>query len=161
MSALYGNLTLSHYHLRLLGHERSRDMFQRTFTVLVILAAFILLTAMGGSGGFERAPRVDKNFSVVVTDATGVKINGEKFSWEGRLHFTGYKGMAQVNVPFEKVKDLTVGQKVDRKIMVTVRLSDGTESSFDIDAKSRCFGEASFGSFMLQMDEIKSVAFVK
>jgi hypothetical protein len=136
-------------------------MLQRIFYSLVILTAFILLTAMGGSGGFERAPRVEKNFAVVVTDATGVKINGDKFSWEGRLHFAGYKGMAQVNVPFEKVQELTVGQKADRKITVTVHLSDGTESSFDIDAKSRCFGEASFGSFMLQMDEIKSVAFKK
>jgi hypothetical protein len=136
-------------------------MLQRIYYSLVILTAFTLLTAMGGSGGFERAPRVEKNFAVVVTDATGVKINGDKFSWEGRLHFAGYKGMAQVNIPFEKVQELTVGQKADRKITVTVHLSDGTESSFDIDAKSRCFGEASFGSFMLQMDEIKSVAFKK
>ncbi len=141
--------------------ERRLDMLRKISYALVIAAAFILLTAMGSTGGFERAPRVEKNFPVVVTDATGVKIDGEKFSWEGRLHFTGYKGMAQVNIPFEKVQDLTVGQKADRKITVTVHLSDGTESSFDIDAKSRCFGEASFGSFMLQMDEIKSVAFKK
>ena len=141
--------------------ERRLEMLQRTFLAFIILMAFILLTAMGGSGGFERAPRVDKNFAVVVTDATGNRIDGEKFSWEGRLNFSGYKGMAQVNIPFEKVKDLTIGEKVDRKVMVSVHLADGTEASFDIDAKSRCFGEASFGSFMLQMDEMKSVVFKK
>lgn len=136
-------------------------MLQRTYYAFIIVTALILLTAMGGTGGFERAPRVEKNFPVAVTDAMGAKIDGEKFSWEGRLHFAGYKGMAQVTIPFEKVKELTVGQKVDRKVTVTARLMDGTESSFEIDAKSRCFGEASFGSFMLQMDEIKSVAFKK
>jgi len=136
-------------------------MFQRTSYAFLMLAALILLTAMGGTGGFERAPRVDKNFAVMVTDAMGTKIDGEQFSWEGRLHFAGYKGMAQVMIPFEKLKELTVGQKVERKVTVTVFFWDGTQSSFDIDAKSRCFGEASFGSFMLQMDEIKVITFKK
>ncbi|HYA88571.1 MAG TPA: hypothetical protein VEI57_16075 [Nitrospirota bacterium] len=136
-------------------------MFQRTSYALLILTALVLLTAMGGTGGFERAPRVEKNFSVTVTDAMGSKIDGEQFSWEGRLHLEGYRGLAQVTIPFEKLKELTVGQKVERKVTVTAIFWDGTESSFDVDAKSRCFGEASFGSFMLQMDEIKAVAFKK
>jgi hypothetical protein len=136
-------------------------MFQRTSYAFIIIVTFILLTAMGGTGGFERAPRVEKSFNVVVTDATGSKIDGDQFSWEGRLHFDGYKGMAQVTIPFEKLKELTVGQKGERNITVTALFWDGTQASFDVDAKSRCFGEASFGSFMLQMDEIKSVAFKK
>lgn len=136
-------------------------MFQRMSYAFIIIVTFILLTAMGGTGGFERAPRVEKNFNVVVIDSSGVKIDGDQFSWEGRLHFEGYKGMAQVVIPFEKLKELTIGQEVERKVRVTALFWDGTESTFDIDAKSRCFGEASFGSFMLQMEEIKSVAFKK
>ena len=136
-------------------------MFQKIVTAVIILSAFILLTAMGGTGGFERAPRVEKNFSVVVTDASGNKIAGEKFSWEGRIHFAGYIGMAQATIPFDKIKELTVGEKRDRKVKVAVRLTDGTMTDLEVDAKARCFGEASFGSFMLQMDEIKSVVFKK
>ena len=136
-------------------------MFQKAFYAVVVFAAFALLTAMGGTGGFERAPRVEKNYAVVVTDASGNKIEGEKFSWEGRIHFVGYLGMAQVTMPFERIKELTVGEKRDRKVKVSARLTDGTETSFEVDAKSRCFGEASFGSFMLQMDEIKSIVFKK
>jgi hypothetical protein len=136
-------------------------MFQKAFYSVVVLAAFTLLTAMGGTGGFERAPRVEKNYAVVVTDTSGNKIEGEKFSWEGRIHFAGDLGMAQVTMPFEKIKELTVGVKRDRKVKVTARLMDGTETGFEVDAKSRCFGEASFGNFMLQMDEIKSVVFKK
>jgi hypothetical protein len=136
-------------------------MFQKALYAVIVLAAFTLLTAMGGTGGFERAPRVEKNFAVVVTDISGNKIEGEKFSWEGRIHFAGYLGMAQVTTPFEKIKELTVGEKRDRKVKVAVRLTDGTETDFEVDAKSRCFGEASFGSFMLQMDEIRSIVFVR
>ena len=136
-------------------------MLQKAFYAVVALAAFTLLTAMGGTGGFERAPRVEKNYAVVVTDTSGNKIEGEKFSWEGRIHFAGYLGMAQVTMPFEKIKELTIGGKSDRKVKVTARLTDGTETGFEVDAKSRCFGEASFVSFMLQMDEIKSVVFKK
>jgi len=66
-----------------------------------------------------------------------------------------------VTMPFEKIKELMVGEKIDRKVKVTARLADGTETGFEVDAKSRCFGEASFGSFMLQMDEIKSVVLNK
>ena len=136
-------------------------MFRRALGVCIIVSGFILLTAMGGSGGFERAPRVEKNFAVVVTDMSGNKIEGEKFSWEGRIHIAGYLGMAQVTMPFERIKELNAAEKKDRKVKVLVRLTDGTETSFEVDAKSRCFGEAGFGSFMLQMDEIKSISFKK
>jgi hypothetical protein len=135
-------------------------MLQKAFYAVIVLAAFTLLTAMGGSGGFERAPRVEKNYAVVVIDASGNKIEGEKFSWEGRIQFAGYLGMAQVTMPFERIKELTVGEKQDRKVKLTARLTDGTEATFEVDAKSRCFGEASFGSFMLQMDEVKTITFI-
>lgn len=129
--------------------------------VIILIASGLVLTAMGGGrgGGFERAPRVEKNYQVVVTDASGNRIDGEKFSWEGRVHFAGYLGMAQVVIPFEKVKELTVGEKKDRKVKVTAKLTNGREEAFDIDADSRCYGEAGFGSFMLMMDEIRSISF--
>ncbi len=136
-------------------------MHRRIFFAAFILAVFILLTGMGGTSGFERAPRVEKNFAVTVTDTSGNKIEGEKFSWEGRIHFAGYLGMAQVTLPFDRIRELTVGSPRERKVTVTARMNDGSETHFDVDSKSRCFGEASFGSFMLQMDEIKSISFKK
>jgi len=136
-------------------------MQRRIFIAVTILVAFLLLTGMGGSGGFEKAPRVEKNFAVTVFDVGGNKIEGEKFSWEGRIHFAGSMGMAQVTMPFDRIKSLTVGDLRDRKVKVTAKLVDGAEASFEVDAKSRCFGEAPFGSFMLEMAEIKSVAFKK
>ncbi len=141
--------------------ERRKAMHRRILLAAVILAAFILLTGMGGTGGFERAPRVDKNFAVTVTDVSGKKIEGEKFSWEGRVHVAGYMGLAQVTMPFDRIRELTVGSPRERKVTITAHLTDGSETSFDVDAKSRCFGEAPFGSFMLQMDEIKSIVFKK
>jgi hypothetical protein len=135
-------------------------MQKRWVSAALLVSVIILLTAMGGKGGgFEKAPRVDKNFKVVVTDASGNKIEGEKFSWEGRIHFAGYMGLAQVTMPFERVKELIVGEKKDRKVKVTARLTDGTETVFDIDSDARIYGESGFGSFMLTMDEIKSISF--
>src|SRR5512140_2528684 len=127
-------------------------MLQRAYYVVLMVAAFMLLTAMGGSGGFERAPRVEKNYGVVVTDVSGKRIEGDKFSWEGRIHFAGFLGMAQVTIPFEKISELSIGELHDQRVKVTARLTDGTDTSFNIDAKTRCFGEAAFGSFMLQMN---------
>jgi hypothetical protein len=137
-------------------------MLRRVAYTVFILCSVFLLTAMGGKGGgFERAPRVEKNYAVVITDASGNAIQGEKFSWEGRIHFAGYMGMAQVVVPFDKVKELTVGEKKDRKVKATARLADGSETAFEMDADSRCYGEAGFGSFTLMMDELKSINFKK
>jgi hypothetical protein len=129
--------------------------------LILMLSLFIFLTAMGGgrSGSFERAPRVDKNYAVVVIDNSGNKIEGEKFSWEGRLHFSGYMGMAEVVVPFDKIKEASFGEKKERKVKVTIRLRDGSETTFDMDADSRCYGESGFGSFMLTAHEIKTIAF--
>ena len=135
-------------------------MLKRASAVLFALTLLVLLTAMGGKGGgFERVPRVDKNFSVTVTDASGNKISGEKFSWEGRTRFSGYLGLAEVNLPFDRVKELQVGEKREKKVRVTARLADGSEVTLDVDADSRCYGEAGFGSFMLTMDEIKEISF--
>ena len=133
----------------------------KRFSSLVLLTTFaLLLMAMGGKGaGFERAPRVEKNFAVLVTDISDNKIEGDKFSWEGRIHLDGSLGMAQVVIPFDKIKELTVGDKKDRKVRVTVHLKDGSESKVDVDADARCYGDAKFGSFMLTMGEIKSVTF--
>ncbi len=135
-------------------------MLKRASSVVFVLSIFVFLTAMGGKGGgFERAPRVDKNFQVVVTDTSGNKIEGEKFSWEGRVRFSGYMGLADVNLPFERVREVSVGEKRDRKVKLTARLVDGSETSIEVDADSRCYGEAGFGSFMYTMDEIKSITF--
>jgi hypothetical protein len=132
----------------------------KVLIVVLMISSFFLLTAMGGKGGgFERAPRVDKNFSVNITDVSGNKISGEKFSWEGRVHFAGSLGMASITVPFEKIKEITVGEKKEKKVKVSAKLKDGTDAAFDIDADSRCYGEATFGSFMLMMEEIKTVSF--
>ncbi len=135
-------------------------MLKRASSLLFILSVFLLLTAMGGKGGgFERAPRVEKNYQFVVTDASGNKIQGEKLSWEGRLRFSGYMGLAEVNLPFDRVKEVTIGEKRERKVKVTAKLADGSEAALDVDADSRCYGEAGFGSFMLMMSEIKSITF--
>ncbi len=135
-------------------------MQTRIPSIVFILSVFILLTAMGGKGGgFERAPRVEKNFSVIITDTSGNKIAGEKFSWEGRIHFAGYLGAAQVNIPFDRVKELVVGEKKDRNVKVIAHLKEGGETAFELEADARCYGEAGFGSFMLRMDEIKMITF--
>jgi hypothetical protein len=135
-------------------------MLGKVLTVILMISSFLFLTAMGGKGGgFEKAPRVDKNFSVTVTDISGNKIAGEKFSWEGRVHFAGSLGMASITVPFEKIKEISVGEKKEKRVKVTAKLKDGSESAFEIDADSRCYGEAPFGSFMLMMEEIKAVSF--
>ena len=135
-------------------------MRSKLLTILFLLSVFVLLTAMGEKGsGFVRAPHVEKSFSVTVVDASGKKIEGEKFSWEGRIHFAGYLGMAQVTIPFDKVKELTIGEKKERNIKAVARLKDGSETAIEIEAASRCFGEAGFGSFMLTMEEIKTVTF--
>jgi len=135
-------------------------MMKRISSLILLATLALLLIAMGGKGsGFERTPRVEKNFAVLVTDTSGNKIEGDKFSWEGRIHMDGSLGMAQVVIPFDKIKELTVGEKRDRKVRVAVHLKDGSETMVDVHADARCYGDAGFGTFMLIMGEIKSVTF--
>jgi hypothetical protein len=135
-------------------------MRSRAWHLVLVIPFAVFLVAMGGKGGgFERAPRVEKNYSVTVTDLSGNKISGEKFSWEGRVHFAGSLGMADITIPFDRVKEITFGEKKEKKVSALARMKDGSETTFELDADSRCFGESSFGSFMLTVDEIKSIVF--
>ncbi len=135
-------------------------MLKMLSSLVFLVLVLVLLSAMGGKGtGFERVPRVEKNYSVTVTDTAGTRIEGDKFSWEGRLRFSGFMGMAEVNVPFEKIREVSIGDKHDRKVRVTAHLTDGSSAIFDVDADSRCYGESGFGSFMYLMSEIKMINF--
>lgn len=156
---IYGNLLVNQTGA---PSRRKGDngMHSRARIVVLILPFVLFLMAMGGKGGgFERAPRVEKSYAVTVTDLSGNAITGEKFSWEGRIHFAGSLGMASITIPFERLKELSIGEKKEKKVTAVARMKDGSETKFEIDADSRCFGEASFGSFMYTMDEIKNVSF--
>jgi hypothetical protein len=133
-------------------------MIKRVGSLVLLATLALLLMAMGGKGsGFERSPRVEKNFAV--WSPIHRTRRSRRFSWEGRIHLDGSLGMAQVVVPFDKIKEFTVGEKRERKVRVAVHLKDGSETTIDVDADARCYGDAGFGSFMLTMDEIKSVSF--
>ena len=134
-------------------------MPKKIFHVVIALAAFIVLSAMAGSSGFDRAPKVEKNYAVVITDMSGNKIEGEKFSWEGKLYFRGNVGMAQVVIPFDKVKKLNISEIKNDSVQAAVNLAGGSQTNLKIDASTRCYGEAGFGSFMLSMKEISKIVF--
>src|SRR3990172_6784700 len=143
-------------------HERRQAMYRNIYFVVLL---FIFLTAMGGgrSGSFERAPRVDKNFAVIITDNSGNKIEGEKFSWEGRIHFSGYMGLAEVVVPLYQIQKTNFLEKKKTKKKKRggrrVRRGGGGGRVVEGDAFAGFGGEGGWGGFRLPAHESKMVAF--
>lgn len=134
-------------------------MPKKMFHVLVYITAFIFLAAMAGSSGFEKAPKVDKNYAVVITDKSGNKIEGTNFSCEGKLYFAGQVGMAQALIPFDKARELSVGEVSENSAKAAISLANNSQTILKIDAKTKCHGEANFGSFMLLIKEINKIVF--
>jgi hypothetical protein len=134
-------------------------MIQKIFHTVIAVVAFISLTAMAGSSGFERTPKVEKNYAIVITDTAGNKIDGGQFSWEGHLYFGGHVGMAQVMIPFDKVNELNAEETSNGTVKATLHLADGSQMILKIDANTHCYGEAGFGSFMFSMKEINKIVF--
>ena len=134
-------------------------MPKKIFPIIISIAAFIFLTAMAGSTVFEKAPKVDKNYAVVITDKSGNKIEGANFSCEGKLYFSGQVGIAQAVIPFDKVKEFSVAEVSENSAKAAILLANGTQTTLKIDAKTKCYGEANFGSFMFLIKEINKIVF--
>jgi hypothetical protein len=138
---------------------------RRALTALALTVAAGWLMGLGGGNGAgtEKAiPIPQKNFTVAVADARGLKAQVERFTWEGKVHIQGQYGNATITLPFQKVLSIKVGAgpaPAPTLVMSRVTLRSGETLELAVARSSKCYGESTFGNYEIFFKDIAELQF--
>ena len=130
---------------------------------VMILSTVLFLMGMGELGGsapVNKIPSPEKNFAVQVTDREGIQTSLSQFSQEGKIFLTGKRGGAMVTVPFDKISQLQFPSSEGNEVHARVSLKGQESLELRIDKKAKFYGKADFGTFQIEVKDLKSVSFL-
>jgi len=132
----------------------------------LLLIAALWLMGLGNSSGGDASSNIpipQENFTVMVADRSGQKLEAKRFTWEGKVQVRGQIGNATVTLPFNKIKSLKVeptpGEKNPTTIKASISLRAGDTVEVMIDRTSKCYGETKFGNYEIFLKDVASIEF--
>jgi S-adenosylmethionine hydrolase len=132
--------------------------------LLILFCSAALLMGMGG--GDENAagsmPLPEKNFSVKMTDRSGLQTQSSKLTWEGKVHFRGKYGEATVNVPFAKIKNAafqTMSSGEAEYSVASITLHSGQQIELALENQTSVYAETPFGELEISVADLRLLEF--
>lgn len=136
-------------------------MFKQLFPATLLLFALVFLTAMGVNPDGE-IPVPEVNYSVIIKDHQDITTKCSNVTWNGRTNFSAKRGDGTVNIPFEKVREVSfVGSRTRVSIDAQVMLKNGEVIAITFSSEARLYGASSFGTYSISAKDIKELKFVK
>lgn len=135
---------------------------KKSLAMVTVLSSLLFLLGMGEIGGSppsDRIPLPEKNFSVLVVDREGIQTSLSQFSHEGKVFLAGKRGSASVAVPFDKIFEIQFQSKEGTETLAKVSLRDQKSIEVKLDKRSKVFGKAEFGTFQIEVKDLKSINF--
>lgn len=127
---------------------------------IAFLTGFLLITGMGGLGGTPtgKIPTPEKDFSATLIDKQDVVTKCKQVSRDGDVFFLGKKGRGTVTIPFEKVKtaEFENGKGV---VIAVLKLIDSQTIEIEMDKSQKFYGNVPFGTFQIEVTDIKKITF--
>ena len=130
--------------------------------MILLIPAFILLTAMGQYGGESpiKVPETGTNIKVVITDIKGLKTELAEFSIDGKTMITGERGKGHLSIPFNIIKEISFIKKSDNKIKAIILTIDGKEVMMLMQGKEVFYGNTEFGPFKIDAANVSGIEFI-
>jgi len=135
-------------------------MRKLTATFLVLLVS-TLLSGMGGLGGEPEGslPDTEKNFSVTVTDRSGVATELSRFSMDGATLLHGQLGAASVTIPFEEIQSASFTTIANDRIKVKLDLKQEKALTLNIRRRSAFAGQMEVGVYRIKVEDVSRIDF--
>ncbi len=127
-----------------------------------IFSSLIFLLGMGELGGtapVDKIPAPDKNFTARVVDRQGVETTLSTVSYEGKVFLVGTRGSATVTIPFEKISQLQFPGVEGNVVLAKVLLRDQQSIEIKVAKRAKFYGKAEFGTFQIEMKDVRSINF--
>ena len=128
--------------------------------LFAVLAGFLLFTGMGGMEERPRGrvPTPEKNFTATFFDNQGIVTKITHVSRQGEVFFLGNKGKGTVTVSFNEIN--TVEFKNGKGVVTAlIELKNGKNIELKIDKSHRFYGNLDFGTFQIEVGDLKKVIF--
>jgi len=135
---------------------------RKTLASAIIFSSLLFLMGMGELGGSAPADKIpvpEKNFSARVLDRQGIQTSLSEFSFGGKVFLVGKRGSATITIPFEKISRLDLDGQDGNEVLAAVTLRDQNRIELKVDKRSKFFGKAEFGTFQIEMKDLKSINF--
>jgi len=129
---------------------------------IIIFSSLLFLMGMGELGGapaVDKVPAPGKNFTVSVVDREKVQTSLSQFSHEGKVFLSGKRGSATVTIPFEKISQVQFQPQEGKETLAEVSLREGKSIELKMEKQSKFYGKAEFGTFQVEIKDLKSVRF--
>jgi hypothetical protein len=136
---------------------------KRFLAPVFIFISILFIMGMGEMGGAvpaDKTPTPEKNFAVRVTDREGIQTSLNQFSQEGKVSLAGKRGSATVSIPFEKISQVQIQGVEGNDVQVKVSLRTQESLDIKIEKKAKFYGKADFGSFQIELKDLKAVNFL-
>jgi hypothetical protein len=135
---------------------------QKYLAPFFIFSSLIFLLGMGELGGtapVDKIPAPDKNFTARVVDRQGVETTLSAVSYEGKVFLIGTRGSATVTIPFEKISQLQLQSLEGSEVLAKVFLRDQKSIEIKVGKRTKFYGNAEFGTFQIEMKDLRSINF--
>lgn len=139
----------------------------RRISIGLLLALSGALAGMGDSdgggllGGSEEneIPAPDLDFKARVRDTGGLETEVRRISVDGHTYLSGKRGEAVVTISFDRMARIKFIQLTPEKFVGEISLKSGEKVDLELKSKTPCYGEASFGTYKIQLKDLASVEF--
>ena len=132
--------------------------------MLLVLALLLSVPARAGLFGPDapgRIPVPARLFTVQVEDVGGTALRVERTSFDGEVFVYGTIGLAQVTVPFDRIRTLVMelGPDDDHKTAV-ITDPDGEEVRVVVEADRPLYGRTTFGNYKIEIGQVRRLEVV-
>ncbi|MDY6824769.1 MAG: hypothetical protein SWH68_13380 [Thermodesulfobacteriota bacterium] len=129
--------------------------------LLIGMMAAILGLGMGnvGGDGVIEIPQAVRNFSVTLTDASGLTIELTNFTCEGKTFFSGKLGRADASVDFADIRTVTIKVHDEENVKLVLALKSGEIVSLIMDKKLACYGSSEIADIRIALADIRQIGF--
>jgi hypothetical protein len=129
---------------------------------VAIFSSVLFIMGMGELGGTAPADKIPvpgKNFNTLVVDREGVQTALSQFSFEGKAFLSGKRGSATIAIPFEKIFQVELQGQEGSEVLAKVTFLDKKSIEVKMDKRSKFYGKAEFGTFQIEIKDLKSIRF--
>ncbi len=137
---------------------------KKYFAPVAIFSSVLFIMGMGDLGGVaptDKIPVPERNFNTVVVDREGIRTALSQFSFDGKVSLSGKRGSATIAIPFEKISqvELQVQGQEGNEILANITLLDQKSIEVKVNKSKKFYGKAEFGTFQIEIKDLKSIRF--
>jgi len=135
------------------------DKDKKLLLVGLLTAIFGLGMGNVGDDSVIEIPEVARNFSVILTDISGMQINLTNLTCNGKTFFFGKLSKADASVDFADIGSVSFEKENNDYVKAVLKFKNGDTASLVMDKTHVCFGSSPIADIRIVISDIRQIEF--